>query len=197
MNAGRPRFPGEHRVAVPTRRLIRTLARSAALTKSRARSDAKPASTFAERALNSEQLLERARGRGDRLRVARSSALFLGVERAVAGAAVDLELEREFCAAQLLHHLVDDGKREALVLGRAGSGTCPWPSAPIRRGGRGTRPDRDIGDERRAGRAQLDADRAAEAVADERDLGRVDHRVLESVSNPRLRRARISGRSLE
>ena len=39
--------------------------------------------------------------------------------------------------------------------------------------------DRDVRDQRRAGRAELDAHCTAEAVTDERHLGRIDHRVLE------------------
>src|SRR5262249_46324828 len=46
--------------------------------------------------------------------------------------------------------------------------------------------DRDICNERCAGGPELNADRAAKAVADERDLGRVDHRALDEGIEPRL-----------
>ena len=46
--------------------------------------------------------------------------------------------------------------------------------------------DRDICNERRAGCPELNADRAAKAVADERDIGRVYHRVLDERIEPRL-----------
>jgi hypothetical protein len=39
--------------------------------------------------------------------------------------------------------------------------------------------DRDIPDQRRTSGAELDADRPAEAIADQRDLGGVDRRVLD------------------
>src|SRR5262245_22014601 len=68
-------------------------------------------------ASDAEQLLERPAGRGDRLRVGALLRLVLRGGEAVAGTAVDLELEGHLGAAQLLHHLVDRRERIALVLG--------------------------------------------------------------------------------
>src|SRR5262249_60452493 len=105
-----------------------------------------------ESALNPEQLLERARGRGDRLCVGALLRLVLRAGEAVAGAAVDLELERHLGGAQLVDHAVDRGERKALVLGavqdqgHAFDGLGPARCVVAERA-----VDRDVGEERRAG----------------------------------------------
>src|SRR5258705_12806965 len=67
--------------------------------------------------LNPKQFLERLRSRGDRLRIGALFVLALRRGEAVAGAAIDLVLERYLGGAQFLDHLVDDGERKAWVLG--------------------------------------------------------------------------------
>jgi hypothetical protein len=77
---------------------------------------------------DAEELLERSRGRGDRLRVGALLCL-LRVGEAMARAAVDFQLEGDLRGAQFLDHFINDRERIALVLcTRAGSGTCPWRS---------------------------------------------------------------------
>src|SRR5713101_8885970 len=66
---------------------------------------------------DAEQLLERSRRRADRLRIGALLGLVLRGGKAVAGAAVDLVLERELRAAQLLDQTVDGRERIAHILG--------------------------------------------------------------------------------
>src|SRR5438093_12912553 len=128
---------------------------------------------------DAEQLLERSRGRADRLRIGALLGLVLRGGKAVAGAAVDLVLEGNLRAAQLVDQTVDCRERKARVLGAVQD---QEHALGVRRPSRCAVAERavnrDIRNERRAGRREFDADPAAEAVADERDPGGVDHGVL-------------------
>src|SRR6266699_6383025 len=136
---------------------------------------------------DAEHLLEGARARVDRLRVGALLVLAFRGGETVAGAAVDFELERDLRGAQLIDHLADHRERIALVLCAVQD---QEPALGVLRPSRGVvverAVDRDICQQRRAGRAELDANVAAEAVADERDLRGVDHRALEKRIEPRL-----------
>src|SRR6266571_1337521 len=66
---------------------------------------------------DAEQLLERSRGRADRLHIGALFGLVLRGGKAVAGAAVDLVLEGELRAAHLLDQAVDGRERKAYILG--------------------------------------------------------------------------------
>ena len=83
------------------------------------------------------------------------------------GAAVNFQLEGDFRGTQLLDHLIDHRERIALVLGavqdqeHALGVFCPTGRMVAERA-----VDRNVRHERRTGRAELDADGAAEAVAD-------------------------------
>src|SRR5438093_302711 len=66
---------------------------------------------------DAEQLLEGSRGRADRLRIGALLGLVLRGGKAVAGAAVDLVLEGDLRAAQLLDQTVDCRERKARILG--------------------------------------------------------------------------------
>src|SRR5881296_1808735 len=65
---------------------------------------------------DAEQLLERSRRRADRLRIGALLGLVLRGGEAVAGAAVDLVLEGNLRAAQLVDQTVDCRERKARVL---------------------------------------------------------------------------------
>src|SRR6266545_4492275 len=136
---------------------------------------------------DAEQLLERSRGRADRLHISALLGLVLRGGKAVAGAAVDLQLEGDLRAAQLLDQAVDRGERKAHVLGAVQDQEHTLGARrPSRRAVAERAVYRDIRGERRAGRPEFDAYPAAEAVADERDPGGFDHRVLDEDIERRL-----------
>src|SRR6266700_6936813 len=66
---------------------------------------------------DAEQLPERSRGRADRLRIGALLGLVLRGGKAVAGAAVDLQLKGDLRTAQLLDQTVDRRERKAHILG--------------------------------------------------------------------------------
>src|SRR5262245_19650204 len=66
---------------------------------------------------DAEQFLEGSRRRADRLLVGALLVLVLWRGETVAGAALDLVLERKLGGAQLLDQAVDRGERKACVLG--------------------------------------------------------------------------------
>src|SRR4029434_6783385 len=66
---------------------------------------------------DAKKLLERSRGRGDRLRVGTLLGLVLRVGEAVRSAAVDLVLRGYLRRAQFLNYFADHRERIALVLG--------------------------------------------------------------------------------
>src|SRR5437879_10928724 len=136
---------------------------------------------------DTEQLLERSRCRADRLRIGALLGLVLRGGKAVAGAAVDLVLEGELRAAQLFDQAVDRGERKARILGAVQDQEY---ALGVRRPSRCAVAERtvnrDIPSERRAGCREFDAHPAAEAVADERDPGGVDHSVLDEDIERRL-----------
>src|SRR5262249_19928303 len=118
-----------------------------------------------------KHLLEEARGRGDRLRIGAFLGLVLRGREAVAGAAIDLVLKGDLRDPQFLDHLVDHRQWIAFVLGAVQD--QEHALGVLRPSGRVVAEravDRDIRHELRTGRAELDTDRAAETVADERDL---------------------------
>ena len=99
------------------------------------------------------------------------------------GAAVKLDLERHMVGGEIVDHVAELERIVGILgavqdqvhaLGVLGPALLVAAERAV---------DRDIGGERRAGRAELDADRAAEAVADERDpcdastIGILDHRI--------------------
>src|SRR5215468_2091428 len=136
---------------------------------------------------DTEKLLERSCGRGDRLRIGALLCLVLWGGEAVAGAAIDLQLERDLPDTQFLDHAVDRSEWIAFVLSAVQDQIHAFgvlrPSflvVPERA------VDRDICNEWGAGCPELNAHCAAKAVADERDLGRIDHRVLDEGIEPRL-----------
>src|SRR2546428_13371713 len=136
---------------------------------------------------DAEQLLERSRGRADRLRIGALLGLVLRGGKAVAGAAVDLVLEGELRAAHLLDQTVDRRQRKARILGAVQDQEhALGVRRPSRRAVAERAGSRDIRSERRAGRREFDADPAAEAVADERDPRGVDHSVLDEDVERRL-----------
>src|SRR2546423_10154426 len=119
---------------------------------------------------HTEQLLERSRRRADRLLVGALLDLVLRSGKAVAGAAVDLVLEGELRAAQLLDQAVDGRERKAHVLGAVQDQEHALRvRRPSRRAVAERAGYRDVRNERRAGRREFDAYPAAEAVADDRD----------------------------
>src|SRR5438874_645328 len=119
---------------------------------------------------DAEQLLQRSRGRADRLRIGALLGLVLRGGKAVAGAAVDLVLEGNLRAAQLLDQAVDRRERKARILGAVQDQEHALRvRRPSRRAVAERAVNRDVRDERRAGRREFDAHPAAEAVADERD----------------------------
>jgi len=105
----------------------------------------------------------------------------------MAGAAVDLQLEGDLPSAQLLDHAVDRGEWIAFVFGAVKDQVHTFgvlrPSCLVVAE---RAVDRDICNERCTGCPELNADRAAKAVADERDIGRVNHWVLDERIEPRL-----------
>src|SRR5207237_6306347 len=114
------------------------------------------------------------------LRIGALLGLVLRGGKAVACAAVDLQLEGDLRAAQLLDQTVDRCERKAHILGAVQDqehslGVC----RPSRRAVAERAMNRYIRSEGRAGCPEFDAYPAAEAVADERDPGGVDHRVLD------------------
>jgi hypothetical protein len=113
------------------------------------------------------------------------------------GAAIELVLELDLGRAQILDELVDLGEGGDRVL-RAMQDQ--HPALDVLRAGRSMvakrAVDRDQGRKRSPGIGRLDADGTAEAIAQERDLGGIDHRVCASASRPACARARISARSL-
>src|SRR5258706_13670085 len=128
---------------------------------------------------DAEQLLERSRRRADRLRIGALLGLVLRGGEAVAGAAVDLVLEGDLRAAQLLDETVDRRERKASILGAVQDQEhALGVRRPSRRAVAERAVNRDVRSERRAGRREFDADPAAETVADERDPRGVDHRIL-------------------
>src|SRR5882762_5383571 len=128
---------------------------------------------------DAEQLLERSRGRADRLRIGALLGLVLRRGKAVACAAVDLVLEGELRAAHLLDQAVDRRERKALILGAVQDQEhALGVRRPSRRAVAERAVNRDVRGERRTGRREFDADPAAETVADERDPRGVDHRIL-------------------
>src|SRR5216117_1939713 len=136
---------------------------------------------------DAEQLLQRSRGRADRLRVGALLGLVLRGGKAVAGAAVDLVLEGELRAAQLLDQAVDGRERIARILGAVQDQEhALGVRRPSRRAVAERAVNRDVRNERRAGRREFDAYPAAEAVADERDPGGVDHGVPDEGIERRL-----------
>src|SRR6267154_882219 len=156
-----------------------------------ARCDAKARSSAPRKRVmiisDAEQLPERSRRRADRLFVGALLGLVLRRGKAVACAAVDLVLEGELRAAHLLDQPADRRERKALVLGavqdqehalrvRRPSGRAVAERAVYR----------DVRSERRAGSREFDAYAAAEAVADERDPGGIDHRVPDEDIERRL-----------
>src|SRR5262249_46245825 len=136
---------------------------------------------------DTEKLLERSCGPGDRLRIGALLCIVLWGGEAVTGAAVDLQLEGNLPGAQLLDHTVDCGEWIAFVFGAVQDQVHAFgvlrPSCLVVAE---RAVDRDICNERCAGCPELNANRAAKAVADERDLGRVDDRVLDEGIEPRL-----------
>src|SRR6266850_7488615 len=136
---------------------------------------------------DAEQLLERSCRRADRLRIGALLGLVLRAGKAVARAAVDLILEGDLRGAQLLDQAVDRRQRIARVLGAVQDQEHALRvRRPSRRAVAERAVNRDIRNERRAGRREFDADPAAEAVADERDPGGVDHRILDEDIERRL-----------
>src|SRR3989441_10091341 len=101
---------------------------------------------------DAEQLLERSRGRADRLLVGALLGLVLRGGKAVAGAAVDLVLEGELRAAQLVDQTVDRRERKARILGAVQDQEhALGVRGPSRRAVAERAVNRDIGGERRAG----------------------------------------------
>ena len=141
-------------------------------------------------------LLERAPGGRLGLGDGALFRLVLRFREAVRRAAVKLDLERRLGGFELIDHMaeldrkvrvlgaVQDEKHALGILRPAGGVTAERAM------------DRDIGRERRAGRPELDADRAAEAIADQRDARGVDQRLLGESSKPAWVRAFMSARSL-